>query len=66
VVEDECLVAAGALVPPRMRVPARSFVVGRPAKVLRALRDDELAQIREASAHYVQNATIFRSQLELL
>lgn len=53
IVEDECFVAAGALVPPGMRVPARSMVMGRPGKVVRALREADLEQIREAAALYV-------------
>lgn len=59
VLEDECFVAAGSLVPPRMRVPSRSFVMGRPAKVIRTVKDDELDQIREAASHYVENARDF-------
>jgi carbonic anhydrase/acetyltransferase-like protein (isoleucine patch superfamily) len=56
VVEDECFIAAGALVPPRMRVPTGSLVVGRPGRVVRKLGDLDLAQVREASALYVQYA----------
>ena len=53
VIEDECLVAAGTLVPPRMRVPARSLVMGSPAKVVRRLGPADLEHIREAGALYV-------------
>jgi carbonic anhydrase/acetyltransferase-like protein (isoleucine patch superfamily) len=53
IVEDECFVAAGSLVPPGLRVPSRSMVMGRPGKVVRALRDADLAQIHEAAALYV-------------
>jgi carbonic anhydrase/acetyltransferase-like protein (isoleucine patch superfamily) len=63
IVEDECFIAAGALVPPRMRVPTRSLVMGRPGKVVKVLGEAELAQIREASALYVQYAIDFRDGL---
>jgi carbonic anhydrase/acetyltransferase-like protein (isoleucine patch superfamily) len=53
VVEEECLVAAGSLVPPRMRIPARSLVMGRPAKVVRTLDQADLEHMREAAALYV-------------
>ncbi len=53
IVEDECFIAAGALVPPGMRVPSRSLVMGRPGKVVRSLREADLAQIREAAELYV-------------
>jgi carbonic anhydrase/acetyltransferase-like protein (isoleucine patch superfamily) len=44
VIGKRSLVGAGALVPPGMVVPADSLVLGQPAKVVRALRDDELAR----------------------
>ena len=45
VIEDECIIAAGTVVPPRMHVPRRSLVRGNPGKVVRTLRDDELLLI---------------------
>ncbi len=59
VVEDDSFVGAGTLVPPRMRVPSRSLVLGRPAKVIRTLDSADLLQIREAGAQYVANARAF-------
>jgi len=53
VIEDDCLIAAGTLVPPRMRIPAGSLVMGRPAKVIRALDAKDREHIREAGALYV-------------
>lgn len=66
VIEDECFVGAGALVTPGMRVPARSLVVGRPAKVVRALRDADLAEIRASAVHYVEYAVRYATELEEL
>jgi carbonic anhydrase/acetyltransferase-like protein (isoleucine patch superfamily) len=63
VIEDDCLVAAGSLVPPRMRIPARSVVMGRPAKVVRVLDANDLEHIREAGALYVGYARDFVSGL---
>src|SRR5687767_10352619 len=57
VVEDECLVGAGSLVVPGTRVPARSLVIGRPARVLRRLEEADLAAIRAAAEGYVVNAS---------
>ncbi len=42
VIEDECIIAAGTVVPPRMHVPRRSLVRGNPGRIVRALQDDEL------------------------
>ncbi|MDB4936670.1 MAG: carbonic anhydrase, family 3 [Labilithrix sp.] len=63
VVEDDCLVAAGSLVPPRMRIPARSLVMGRPAKVVRTLDLGDLEHIREAGALYVGYARGYPGKL---
>jgi gamma-carbonic anhydrase len=56
VIEDDCFVAAGSLVPPGMRVPSRSLVMGRPAKVVRVLAEADHEAIRDAGALYVQYA----------
>ena len=60
VIGDSSFVAAGSLVTPGTIVPAGSFVVGRPAKVVRPVRDSDLVSIREAAARYVQYAREFR------
>lgn len=60
VVGDESFVAAGSLVTPGTVIPPRSFVMGRPAKVVRAVRDTDLVILRESAAHYVQYAREFR------
>jgi carbonic anhydrase/acetyltransferase-like protein (isoleucine patch superfamily) len=47
------IVAAGALVPPGMTVPPGSLVVGSPAKVVRAVRPAESAEIRATVERYL-------------
>jgi carbonic anhydrase/acetyltransferase-like protein (isoleucine patch superfamily) len=47
-----CLVAAGALVLEGVEVPAGSLVAGAPAKVRRALTDDEIAGLRAGADTY--------------
>lgn len=66
VIDDESFIAAGALVPPGMHVPSRSMVMGRPGKVIRALRSDELEAMHFASRDYVRNARAFISALRLV
>jgi carbonic anhydrase/acetyltransferase-like protein (isoleucine patch superfamily) len=58
---DESFVAAGSLVTPGTIVPPRSFVMGRPAKVVRPVRDEDLAWIRASAAAYVTHAREFRT-----
>jgi carbonic anhydrase/acetyltransferase-like protein (isoleucine patch superfamily) len=60
-VGDECILAAGSLVAPGAKIPARSLAMGRPAKVVRALTDADLAWVREAGSLYVGYARTFRS-----
>jgi len=62
VVGDESFVAAGSLVTPGTVIPPRSFVMGRPAKVVRATADLDLASMRSAAARYVEYAREFREK----
>lgn len=50
---EESLVAAGAVVLERMRVPPRSFVAGTPARVRGAIPQDVLERLRESAEVYV-------------
>lgn len=42
VIGDNCVVAAGSVVPPGKTYPAKSMIMGSPAKVARPLTDQEL------------------------
>src|SRR5258706_9008688 len=61
VIGDDCFVAAGSLVTPGTHIPAQSFVIGRPAKVLRPTSDKEIEWIAHASRVYVGYAKDFRA-----
>jgi len=50
----DSIVAAGTLVPEGAVIPPRSLAMGSPAKVRRALSDEEVASILEYSANYVR------------
>jgi gamma-carbonic anhydrase len=54
VVGESALVAAGALVPEGMNVPARTLVVGVPARVKRPLLPEELTRLEESWKNYVE------------
>jgi carbonic anhydrase/acetyltransferase-like protein (isoleucine patch superfamily) len=51
-----CLVAAGAVVPPGMVVPDETLVAGVPAKVVRPVREKDLAYMAKLPPHYVRLA----------
>jgi carbonic anhydrase/acetyltransferase-like protein (isoleucine patch superfamily) len=60
---EDSLVGAGALVTEGMRVPARSLVLGVPAKVRRELTDDEVNHIHRNFQHYLDyKETYLKSQ----
>ena len=50
----DSIVAAGTLVVEGMEIPARSLVMGSPARVKRSLTDAEVAEIRMYADRYVQ------------
>ena len=52
----ECLIAAGAVVPPGLDVPARSVVMGVPGKIVREVSEKDLAYMRWLAPHYVELA----------
>lgn len=53
-VGEECLVAAGAVVTPGMKIPDRSLVLGVPAQIIRPVNDRELEYLRWLSRRYVE------------
>ena len=53
---EECLVAAGAVVPPGLKVPAGSLVRGLPGRVARPLTDAERSSILSAAVKYADAA----------
>ena len=62
---DESLVAAGALIPEGKEFPPRSLLVGSPAKLVRALGDDEVDRlIRRGVGTYLRLAREYSSELD--
>lgn len=52
VIGRDCLIGAGALVTQGKVIPDGSLVIGSPAKVARALREDEIDALRVSAQHY--------------
>ena len=55
-VGDECVIAAESLLPQRMVVPPRSLVMGRPARVIRPVNEQELSMGVEGARRYLEYA----------
>jgi carbonic anhydrase/acetyltransferase-like protein (isoleucine patch superfamily) len=52
----ECLIAAGAVVPPGLEVPDRMVVMGVPGKIARPVTEEELKYMRWLTSHYIELA----------
>jgi carbonic anhydrase/acetyltransferase-like protein (isoleucine patch superfamily) len=52
----ECIIAAGALVTEKRRIPPRSLVMGVPGRVVRPVSDEDLRHTQAISAHYLELA----------
>jgi len=52
IVEEKSIVAAGAVVKPNFIVPSGNLVAGVPAKVIRSLTDDEIANLEASAERY--------------
>lgn len=63
IIDDDVVIAAGALVAPGTKIASGSLVMGRPARVVRALTDRDRYWSQEAAELYVGYAKKFRSEL---
>jgi carbonic anhydrase/acetyltransferase-like protein (isoleucine patch superfamily) len=57
------VIAAGAVVPEGAEIPPASMAMGVPAKVKRAVTDDERERFRLNADHYVEAARAYRDEL---
>lgn len=56
VIGDRCIIGAGALVTGKMNAPAGSMILGSPAKVVKELTNEQMAQLRTNAEHYIELA----------
>lgn len=54
VIEDEVMIGAGSLVPPRKRLQSGYLYVGNPVRQVRPLTEEEKAFLPYSAAHYVR------------
>jgi carbonic anhydrase/acetyltransferase-like protein (isoleucine patch superfamily) len=60
-VGEGAFIGAGCLVTPRTEVAPGMLVLGTPARVARALSEEEKRGLRESAAHYVAYARAYRT-----
>jgi carbonic anhydrase/acetyltransferase-like protein (isoleucine patch superfamily) len=61
----DCLIAAGALIPPDKEIPDGSVVMGAPGKIVRQVTDSDRAMMRHAYEHYVARGREYRHALQI-
>ncbi|MDX2253798.1 MAG: gamma carbonic anhydrase family protein [Nitrospira sp.] len=59
VIGEDSVVGAGALVVEGTVVPPKSLILGSPARIRRAVTDNELAWIKESAENYVRYARTY-------
>ena len=65
VIGEKCLVGAGALVTEGKSFEPRMLIVGSPARVLRALTEQEIALLELSAAHYAEKAAHYAKTVRL-
>ena len=58
------LVGAGALVTEGKEFPDGSLIIGSPAKAVKSLSPEQIAEMNRISSHYVENAARYRKTLK--
>ncbi len=61
-VGERSIVAAGSLIPPGTRIPAESFVMGAPAKVVRGTSSADTATLNDELKALAAKASIYMAQ----
>lgn len=62
-VSSEGMLGAGSLLAPGKRVGPRELWLGRPARLVRRVSDEERAELAEQNQHYVELAAEYRAAL---
>ncbi len=60
VIESDCIIAAGSLVAPGKVMPSGWMCMGRPAKPVRKLTEEEIASIVQYSDNYVRYSRAYQ------
>lgn len=61
----DCLIAAGALVPPGKEIADGSVIMGVPGRLVRQVSEHDLAMMRQIAAHYQRRQEEYRCGLRI-
>ena len=62
IIPDHVMVGAGSLVSPGKKLVSGMLYMGRPARVVRELTEDELAYLRYSAEHYIEGKNNYLNQ----
>lgn len=60
IINENSIVAAGAVVPPHSEFPSESLIMGVPAKVVRKLSEEDIKMIRKGADNYFRYMKIYK------
>ena len=63
-VRKGCVVGAGAIITENKDFPEKSLIIGAPAKAVRTLTDEQIADLTSGAARYVENGKRFKAGLK--
>ncbi|MED6316291.1 MAG: gamma carbonic anhydrase family protein, partial [Pseudomonadota bacterium] len=58
-----CLIGAKALITEGQVIPDNSLVMGAPAKVVKTLKDEQVAMLKMSALHYAERCQKFKTGL---
>jgi carbonic anhydrase/acetyltransferase-like protein (isoleucine patch superfamily) len=58
---EGAFVGAGSLVPPGKKIPPNTLAIGRPAKVIRTLTEEDLKDMQRIRTEYVEKGQYYKS-----
>ena len=64
VIGKSCLIGAGAIVTEDKEFPENSLIIGAPAKAVRTLTAEQVAQLTRGAPNYVRNGKRFKAGLK--
>jgi carbonic anhydrase/acetyltransferase-like protein (isoleucine patch superfamily) len=59
-----CVIGANSLITENMNVPDGSLVMGSPAKIIKAIPEQQKKMLEQSAQHYVNNAQRFSTELK--
>ncbi|RYG74531.1 gamma carbonic anhydrase family protein [Lentibacillus lipolyticus] len=62
---EHAFIGAGSLVPPGKKIPPHSLALGRPAKVVRTLTDEDYEEMARVRKSYVDKGQYYKQHTEL-